>query len=228
MNFAFAGTLVLVVALTLSRAGISMIVLIVHSPLTKAKPALGLPLGLLPLATRNERFNPIVPRLQPPSILLISPRLHEECLLNFHAFQGELAFDLDKDFILDGLQNGFKLIKEPDVSGIAGYDAVNYASATYAESKPELDELFAKELGLGRISGVLVKPKCIHAIARVRRKDSGKSRPITDCSRPRGNSLNDYIKPGVDSIRVNSVDTAMSHSSKGCYYAVGDIESAWR
>lgn len=44
-NFAFAGTLVLVVAQTLSRAGISMFAFIVHSPLTKARPALGLPLG---------------------------------------------------------------------------------------------------------------------------------------------------------------------------------------
>ena len=91
--------------------------------------------------------------------------------------------------MLDGLQNGFKLIKEPDDSGIAGYHAVNYTSATCDEFKPELDELSAKELGLGRISCVLVKPKCIHAIGRVPKKDSEKSRPIIDCSRPQGNSL---------------------------------------
>ena len=151
----------------------------------------------------------------------------EECPLNFHAWQRELAFDFDKDFVLDGLQNGFKLINESDVSSIAGYDAVNYTSATCYEFKPELDELFAKELALGRISRVLVKPKCIHAIGRVPKKDSGKSRPITDCSRPRGNSLNDYIKPALDSFHMNSVDTAVSHSSKGCYYAVVDIESGW-
>lgn len=74
-NFAFAGTLVLVVAPTLSRAGISMFAFIVHSPLTKANPALGLPLGLIPIATRNERFALIVPRLRPPSMLLFSPHL---------------------------------------------------------------------------------------------------------------------------------------------------------
>jgi len=58
------------------------------------------------------------------------------------------------------------------------------------------------------------------------KKDSGKSRPITDCSRPRGNSLNYYIKRTLDSFRMNSVDTAVSHSSRACYYAVVDIESA--
>ena len=45
----------------------------------------------------------------------------EECPLNLHAWQRELSFYFDKGFILDGLQNGFKLIKEPDVSGIAGF-----------------------------------------------------------------------------------------------------------
>jgi len=74
-NFAFAGTLVLVVAPTLSRAGISMFAFIVHSPLTKAKPALGLPLGLIPITTSNERFALIVPCMRPPSILQFSTRL---------------------------------------------------------------------------------------------------------------------------------------------------------
>lgn len=39
--------------------------------------------------------------------------------------------------------------------------------------------------------------------------------------------FNDYIKPALDSFRMNPVDTAVSHSSKGCYFAVVDIESAW-
>ena len=38
---------------------------------------------------------------------------------------------------------------------------MNYTSATCDELKLELDEFFAKELNLGRISRVLVKPKCI-------------------------------------------------------------------
>ena len=61
-------------------------------------------------------------------------------------------------------KNGFKLINEPVVSGIADYDAMNYKSASCDEFKPDLDELVAKELNLGQICRVLVKPKCIHAI----------------------------------------------------------------
>ena len=53
MNFAFAGPLVLVVAPTLSRAGISMFVFIVHSPLTKEKPAAGAPTGANPTSNKK-------------------------------------------------------------------------------------------------------------------------------------------------------------------------------
>ena len=91
-----------------------------------------------------------------------------------------------------------------------------------------MDQLFLNELTLGRISRVTTKPKCIHPIGRVPKKDSGKSRPITDCSRPPGTSLNDYIKRGLESFRVNSIDTALSVSTDNCFYAIVDIESAWR
>ena len=57
----------------------------------------------------------------------------------------------------------------------------------------EMDSLFTKELAIGRISVVQTKPRCVHPIGRVPKKDSGKSRPITDSSRPHGISLNDHI-----------------------------------
>ncbi|KAL9963440.1 hypothetical protein ACROYT_G026951 [Oculina patagonica] len=91
-----------------------------------------------------------------------------------------------------------------------------------------MDQLFLNELALGRISQVTTKPQCIHPIGRVPKKDSGKSRPITDCSRPHGSSLNDYIKRDLESFRMNSIDTAVSVSTSNCFYAIVDIESAWR
>ena len=57
-------------------------------------------------------------------------------------------------------------------------------------------------------------PGCIHAIGRLSKKDSGKSRPITDCSRPRESLLNDYIKPALHSFRINSVDAAIMEPPK--------------
>ena len=89
----------------------------------------------------------------------------EEYPLNFHAWQKELSFDCVKDFILDGLQNGFKLIKESDVSGIAGYDGVNYTRAACDEFKPELDELFVLKIH-GCATHRCVTKKEIHIVTR--------------------------------------------------------------
>lgn len=49
-----------------------------------------------------------------------------------------------------------------------------------------------------------------------------------DCSRSHGSSLNDYIKRDLESFRMNPIDTAVSVSTSNCFYALVDIESAWR
>lgn len=123
----------------------------------------------------------------------------EYCPLNFLTQENELSNDPDCSFILDGLRNGFKLLLESDPSCIDSYANDNYSSATCAELKPEMDQRFLNELALSRISCVTTKPKCIHPIGRVPKKDSGKSCPITDCSQPPGTSLNDYIKRDLES-----------------------------
>ena len=91
-----------------------------------------------------------------------------------------------------------------------------------------MDSLFTKELALGRISMVQTKPRCVHPIGRVPKKDSGKSHPITDRSRPHGISLNDPIKRDLESFRMNSIDSAVSFSTPYCFYSIVDIESSWR
>jgi len=71
--------------------------------------------------------------------------------------------------------------------------------------KPETDELFLKELSLGRISWVASKLQCILPIGRFPEKNSGKSRLITNCSQPHGFSLNDHIKRDLESFRMNYI-----------------------
>ena len=91
-----------------------------------------------------------------------------------------------------------------------------------------MDSLFTKELALGRISMVQTKLRCVHPIGHVPTKDSGKFRPITDCSSPHGISLNDQIKGDLESFRMNSIESAVSFSTPYCFYSIVDIESAWR
>ena len=152
----------------------------------------------------------------------------EDCPLRFHAWDKERPDDPDGIFILDRLRFGFKLIPESDPSCIVAYESDNYSSATCPDFKPEMDSLFTKELTLGRISMVLTKPRCVHPIGRVPKKDSGKSRPITDCSRPHGISLNDHIKRDLQSFCMNSIDSAVSFSTPYCFYSIVVMESASR
>lgn len=79
-----------------------------------------------------------------------------------------------------------------------------------------MDQLFLNELALGRISRVSTKPKCIHLIGHVPKKDLGKSCLITDCSRPPETPLNDYIKHCLESFLMSSIDTAVSVSTDNC------------
>ena len=151
----------------------------------------------------------------------------EDCPLHFPTWDKELSDDPNRIFILDSLRFGFKLIPESDPSRINAYESDNYSSATFPDFKPEMDSLFTKELALGRISLVPIKLCCVHPNGHVPKKDSGKSRPITDCS-PHGISLNHHIKHDLESFRMNSIDSAVSFSTPYCFYSIINIESAWR
>ena len=143
------------------------------------------------------------------------------------AWDKEFSDDPSRIFILDRLRFGFKLIPESDPSHLIAYECDNYSSATCPDFKPEMDSLSTKELALGRISLVPIKPCCVHSNGRVLKKDSGKSCPITDCS-PHSISLNNHIKRDLQSFRMNSIDSVVSFSTPYCFYLIIDIESAWR
>ena len=120
------------------------------------------------------------------------------------------------------------LFQSPNPFCIVAYESDNYSSATCPDFKPEMDSLFTKELTLECISMVQSKLRCVHPIGRVPKKDSGKSHPITDCSRPHGISLNDHIKRDLQFFCMNSIDSAVSFSTSYCFYSIVDMESAWR
>ena len=89
-----------------------------------------------------------------------------------------------------------------------------------------MDHLFTKELELGHISKLILKPVLFTPIGRLPKKNSRKTRPITDCSRPYGSSLIDHFKGDLVSFRMNSVDNAALCSSPNCFHSIVDIESA--
>ena len=134
--------------------------------------------------------------------------------------------DPDKDYIIEGLTEGFSLVTPSDII-IPQYDAHNYGSAEQDSSKSLLDKLFEAEIQEGKISRVMEKPHCIHAIGAVPKKSGADAlRPITDCSRPFDSCLNshmDYPKQ-----KFKSIDDVCNLMSPGCYFASVDISRAYR
>ena len=113
-----------------------------------------------------------------------------------------------------------------DTSVIEPYECENYSSAEEPLAKQKLDELLQQELYDGKISKSVRKPHCIHAYGAVPKKESNDFRPITDCSRPSGKSINNYIH--YDKVKYKTVDYASKFVTKGCFFASVDLSKAYR
>ena len=150
-----------------------------------------------------------------PSLQPLSP-------LKPQVWDAELVGDCDRDFLLDGVTHGFRLVDHGAV--IESYACENYKSALQAAAKAKMDQLIQQEVALGMLKPVPHPPHCVHAIGCIL-KDSGGIRPITDCSRPEGLAINNFMS--VERFSYNSVDTAACLMSKDCYFAIVDISSAY-
>ena len=87
--------------------------------------------------------------------------------------------DKDKEYILDGVTNGFNIIN--DVDKLISYECENYKSAENPDAKPKLDKLLTQEIASGKISQVQDKPQCIHSYGAVPKKGTDELRPVTNC-----------------------------------------------
>ncbi len=148
---------------------------------------------------------------------------------NLSPWISHLAADRDHLFILSGLRHGFRLL--PDLPADARPNpawCTNYASALSPAVKPFLDQLFRQELADGKLSCQSSRPFRVHSIGAVPKKDSDEFRPITDCSQPRLDAFNDFIRPFVASFDLPSIDDVVTAMSPNCFLAVADIRAAFR
>ena len=130
----------------------------------------------------------------------------------------------DGQFLLQGIADGFHIVS--NVSDIKSTDCPNYSSALTPDVKPLLDKLFCEELKLGHLSRQINKPIRIQAISVVPKIGTNIPRPITDCNRPFYDPLNDHI--AAEPFSFQSIEDVVSLSVPHCFYAIADIESAYR
>ena len=124
---------------------------------------------------------------------------------------------------MEGPFNGFAIVDDCSTS----YSCQNYDSILESKAHTEMSELLSQELNEGKVSRVTSDPCCVNSLGAVW-KLNGKLRPITDCSRPEGISINNYMSTTFTSFSYNSVQDAVDVLAPGDYTAAVDISSAYR
>ena len=133
--------------------------------------------------------------------------------------------DFDALYLLDGVYNGFKVI-DPMVN-IPLYDCKNYNSCFEGENAWKMDNVINRELSEGKFSIATGKPDQIHALGAVP-KPNGSVRHITDCSRPKNISVNNYMHQTFSSFAFNTIDTVIQEVTPKSYMATVDLQDAYR
>lgn len=148
---------------------------------------------------------------------------------NIPGWAHELEFENDnnlREYLWYGVSNGF-LIVDVD-SDIPSYECQNYASVTSGKAFDYVDNWIHEGLKHGKFIVSQEKPWCVHGIGAVPKKGTDKWRPITDCKRPIGESVNNFMLTTFRDFCYSTVDQVVDMVSPNCYMASIDIEAAYR
>lgn len=145
--------------------------------------------------------------------------------MNYDAWAEELGDDPDRDFILNGIRNGFDII-DPDANPVP-VDTANHKSVrASSDCHSQVHKQILKEIENGNYVITPVKPIIISPLGAIPKED-GSVRLIHDCSLPSGGAVNDYVSDQYK-VTFESVDEAAGMISYGCYMAKLDLKSAYR
>ena len=146
----------------------------------------------------------------------------------WEAWCHELSFENDgplHDYLFYGIKDGFIIVDTESV--VPSYDCPNYIPPDSGAAFDFVNNLIHTELDQGKYIIADAKPHCIHSIGAVPKSD-GKFRPITDCKRPLGLSINNFMNSTCETFSYNSVDSVCDMMYEGCFMATVDIASAYR
>ncbi len=132
---------------------------------------------------------------------------------------------MDREFLLDGIINGFELL--PADSTLVPAEMENYRSATNPEARPKVEQTLREELREGNYVISPTKPTIVSAIGAVPKANSDELRLIHDCSMPKGQGVNSYV-PTLEKLHFQSIDDAIKLVDRDYYLAKIDLRHAYR
>lgn len=152
-------------------------------------------------------------KLDPPSNPLQS---------NIETWRCELSQDCDRQFLLDGINCGFRITDQK-----ADFDDAYCPNnkSTQGENKHRVEEQIVKEINRGAYIPVSDKPKIVSALGAIE-KDNGKIRLIHDASRPQGKNLNAYVT--TNKFQYQTIDNATKLLPKDGWMFKIDLSEAYR
>ena len=136
-----------------------------------------------------------------------------------------LEGDVDRDFLLDGLTNGFRLIDND--AELFPASMLNFKSATGLDVEEKVEKQITAELEAGNYVITNEPPTLISAIGTILKSDSNEVHLIHDCSRPTENSLNSHNTEN-ETFKFQTMDDALKHIKTGSYLVKVDIRKVYR
>ena len=138
--------------------------------------------------------------------------------LNFDVWEEELTGDSDRDFILNGISNGFDIVSTETNNNISARPG----APMYEQASKQI----LAEITEGNYVVCDDKPAIISPLSVIPKPDGG-VRLIHDASQPKGGSMNDYAKLETH-YRFQTVDDATKLMWPGYYIAKVDLKAAYR
>lgn len=127
--------------------------------------------------------------------------------------------------VLDYVFHGVDLL--PVGTVVDSYFCNNYNSVLEPGVKKKIDVLLRNEIAAGSLSVTDVIPTCVHAIGAID-KPNGGVRPIVDCSRPPGASINDKMSTMDLDFSYKSVEDVVDVLCHDDFMGVIDLKNAYR
>ena len=157
-------------------------------------------------------------------LVFVSSNLHS-CKLtqNLDYWNEILCNDSDKDLIIDGIENGFKIVDSTDI--VQNVYCKNYKSVLDDSVKSVAEAQIKHEIEAKNYVICSKQPQIVSSLGAVV-KDNGKVRLIHDCSRPENLSVNSYAT--TSHFKYQSVDNVVQVLPKNGFMAKIDLSSAYR
>lgn len=149
--------------------------------------------------------------------------------MHIPGWRHELSYENDtelRDYLDFGIHNGFLIVDQN--CDVLSYECRNYSSVLSGEAFQFVDDIIHRELAEGKYVVSSSKPHCVHSLGAVPKKGTNKWRPITDCRRPLGHSINTCMSTTFNSFCFTTVDKIIDMLRPGMFMASVDIAAAYR